>query len=431
MPDGRLLRDGSRQSRASPGRARDSPPDEAPPGMFSGTVTAHPHSHVPENGSRARCRRPERPSAAIPEAPSPTPGSSRPVRRWRSLRDDRGRCRLARIRASDARTNAGAAHDDPRNAAAAADRQPPARSHHPATRLSSVGFTTSARSSGAADDGPMGRPSSTASYPISGAPWTWHSDVLATCLRVRRRRLAPNRRRLLAELGRLRPGPVEITVRTRHQAASVRLPGPRERSTSTCIRPVMIDGIPTTPPARLAVDLGAVVPFDRYEAAMDQLRRPAALTWARPVRHALVARSERGRNGVGALRHLARGALRDPTSGNRRSSSGSSASSTRGLPPPITQLHDRRPRRVVRRSCRRLRYAAERIIVELDSLEWHLNRAGASPRIRSSRPKLRMLGWFVLEVTKDMLAEDADADVRTIGASSIERAPRPSPSRRA
>lgn len=64
-----------------------------------------------------------------------------------------------------------------------------------------------------------------------------------------------------------------------------------------------IDGIPLTGPIRLAVDLGAVVSFDRYKHTMRELRHHLGVT-SDDLLRAYLRHSRRGRNGCGALRDL-------------------------------------------------------------------------------------------------------------------------------
>src|SRR5690606_2034149 len=106
---------------------------------------------------------------------------------------------------------------------------------------------------------------------------TWHTMVLAKCLALDA--IASHRTAaVLLGIGGFRPGPIEVTVRhnTKRASAGSRVHESRDFG---LIRPRSIEHIPTTPPARLSVDLGAVVSFERYEAAMDQLLGRGSLTW--------------------------------------------------------------------------------------------------------------------------------------------------------
>jgi hypothetical protein len=65
--------------------------------------------------------------------------------------------------------------------------------------------------------------------------------------------------------------------------------------------PEVLDGIPVTSRCRLAIDLGAVVSFERYKHAVRELRHGHGLTNDQLLR-AYLRHSERGRNGCGAIR---------------------------------------------------------------------------------------------------------------------------------
>lgn len=249
-------------------------------------------------------------------------------------------------------------------------------------------------------------------YQIVGAPWTWHTSLMRECLAhdgvVSHRSAA-----VLLRAGHFRPGPPEITVRTGSKAHGA---GSRvhEALDFHLINPIRIGRLPVTPPARLAVDLGSVVAYIRYEEAIDQLRGRGDVTWPQLTR-TLRTHAKRGRNGVGALRRylmerigydalesvLEQRILRDLE--------------RRRFPEPTTQLmiYDRDGSFLARVD---LAFEAQMVIIEGDSLGWHLNRRSFTkdPVIRR---KLRMLGWFVLEITNDMLDADADgtyADLREI-----------------
>lgn len=255
-------------------------------------------------------------------------------------------------------------------------------------------------------------------YLINGAPRTWHAKVLAICLAygaVASHRTAA----ALLGVGGFRPGPVEVTVRrhTKLQRCGSRV---HESLDFDLIAPIMIDGIPTTPPARLAVDLGAVVSFARYEAAMDHLLGRRKLTWE-AMFDALMKHARRGRNGVGALRALLEERYGSEVEESPLEQWFLRELRMRGLPRPVTQLQvDDEDGAFVARVD--VAYPEARIIVELDSLEWHFNRTSFS-KDPATRLRLRRLGWFVLEVTKDMLTDDPAEVFRNLRELLHERTP--------
>src|SRR5690606_20604973 len=67
------------------------------------------------------------------------------------------------------------------------------------------------------------------------------------------------------------------------------------------VPPIHIDGIPCTPPRRLAVDIGAVLGDTAYTTVIRELRRSHGVSWKQLVA-ILELHSRRGRNGCGPLR---------------------------------------------------------------------------------------------------------------------------------
>jgi very-short-patch-repair endonuclease len=257
-------------------------------------------------------------------------------------------------------------------------------------------------------------------YQIVGAPWTWHTTVLRECLA--RDGIASHRTgAVFLRAGGFRPGPVEITVRTasKDHDAGARV---HEALDFDLIQPIVIGSIPVTPPARLGVDLGSVVSYARYEATMDELIGRGDVTWEELAEH-LETHARRGRNGVGTLRKYldARmGSLVDATGLEQRLLR---ELRRRGFPEPTTQLviNDRFGVFLARVD---VAYEPERVILEADSLEWHLNRRSLT-KDPTVRRRLRMLGWFVLEITHDMLVDDADATFADLRRLLHRRRPDP------
>ena len=180
-----------------------------------------------------------------------------------------------------------------------------------------VGFTSSTiqrmRTSG------MWTTKGTGVYAVAGAPRTWHQRVLAVCLELNA--VASHRTAaVLLDVSGFRQGPVEVTVR-RHTKLSRSGARVHESLDVDLIKPILVDGIPTTPPARLAVDLGSVVKFERYEAAIDQLIGRRAVSWDDLYRtlilHAVAAATASARSGRSST------SASDPRSATRCSSSGS------------------------------------------------------------------------------------------------------------
>ena len=68
-------------------------------------------------------------------------------------------------------------------------------------------------------------------------------------------------------------------------------------------RIIRVGGLPTTAPERLAVDLGGVVSFERYQAGIEDLIARGLLSWNDAL-DSLVLHARRGRRGIGAARQL-------------------------------------------------------------------------------------------------------------------------------
>lgn len=152
-------------------------------------------------------------------------------------------------------------------------------------------------------------------YAIVGVAWTWRRNLAAVVLSLSSamasHRAAAGLLGAVADDRALRP--IELTV------PADRTPrrdfGPtRERIGDLPIivhesidfhrdLPILVDGIPTTPPLRLAVDLGSVVPFDSYRRAIGILRRTHGVDWV-SLERTYRRHGAQGRNGCGSLRDL-------------------------------------------------------------------------------------------------------------------------------
>ena len=164
------------------------------------------------------------------------------------------------------------------------------------------------------------------------------------------------------------------------------------------------------------------MPFERYVQTMDQLIGRGALTWS-DLFDALVLHARRGRNGVGTLRAYLRENYGSTIEESPFEQWIQRQLQARGFPTPTTQLVilDKDGSFLARVDSA---YEAERVIIEVDSIEWHLNRTSFTkdPVVRR---RLRMLGWFVFEITWDMVTADADRTFSDLRDLLIQRAPRP------
>lgn len=266
-------------------------------------------------------------------------------------------------------------------------------------------------------------------YQIVGAPWTWHTSLLRECLA--RDGVASHRSAaVMLNAGPFRPGSPEVTVRSgsKDHDAGARA---HEALDFDLIRPITIRAIPVTPPARLAVDLGAVVSYAQYEMTIDQLVGRGDVTWAQLTQH-LRTHAKRGRNGVGTLRTYLKNRIGYDVEESVLEQRILRDLRKRGFTEPTTQLsiHDQDGSFLARVD---LAFEPEMVVIEGDSLGWHLNRRSFT-KDPTVRRRLRMLGWFVMEITNDMLELDAERTYRDLrdllderSASNSSVRPEPTP----
>jgi len=255
-------------------------------------------------------------------------------------------------------------------------------------------------------------------YLVSGAPRTWHSDLLAPCLAYEGMASHRATARLLHLDGFDLAG-VELSVARGHR--ELRVEGTvHERLDFELARRTMrrIEGIPSTSPARLVADLGSVVPFPVYEAAVEELIRRKLLTWP-AARASLRLHARRGRDGVGALRLVVGDRVDDHVGDSVLEARFHREGRRRMLPSAIPQhpIYDQQG------FIARVDYAyvASRIAIELDSVTHHLTRA-AFEDDRRKRNRLKLAGWLVLEFTTQMLREEPDVVFAQIGLALRQRA---------
>ncbi len=152
-------------------------------------------------------------------------------------------------------------------------------------------------------------------YGLAGVAWTWRRNLAAVVFAVAG--ALASHRAAACLLGAVHDDratpPLELSVPASRSPAQTfdrtraRIDGLpiviHESVDLRRISPVLIDGIRTTPPLRLAVDLGSVVPFNGYRRAVGTLRRAHGVDWA-SLDRVYRQHSIQGRNGCGALRDL-------------------------------------------------------------------------------------------------------------------------------
>ena len=250
-------------------------------------------------------------------------------------------------------------------------------------------------------------------YLINGAPISWRTTVLTACLSaggvVSHRTAAA-----LLDIEGFRSRRIEISVPRGAGRSRTEVPGVTTHlSTDLHLAAIVtIDALPVTDPARLAVDLGGVVPFDRYQVAVEDLVGRKLLDWEKAL-DTLVVHARRGRNGVGSLRSLLeeRYGADIPQSALERVFV--RLASARGLPQPELQYVISDADGFVARVD--AAYPEQRLAIELDSLRWH-GPARVFELDHRKRARLVAAGWHVLAFTWHMMLNDPDAVVRSVRA---------------
>jgi predicted transcriptional regulator of viral defense system len=236
-------------------------------------------------------------------------------------------------------------------------------------------------------------------YLLQGAPRTWHTEVLAACFALGG--IASHRTAAaLHRLDGFRPDIIEITI---PRGRAVIRPGIvlHEATDLHLFRPIRIAGIPTTPLARLAVDLGSVISFRRYDAVIAEMVRRKEVSWD-DLLDQLIRHSRRGRNGVGALRAVLDLHFGEDVGESVLEGAFLRELRRRGLPEPVAQysIHDRDGFVARVDFC----YPELRIVIELDGRRFHGEPVFESDRLK--RDRLGADGWSVQEISRRMLLAD-------------------------
>jgi len=251
-------------------------------------------------------------------------------------------------------------------------------------------------------------------YLIHGAPLTWHAKLMARCLSLDG--VASHRSAAaLHGLDRFDSGLIEISVprwrRVPRDGTII-----HESTDLHLFERQKISGIPTTPIGRLAVDLGAVIEFDRFDRAVTEMVRRKMVTWE-DLLVQLIRHSRRGRNGVGVLR-----ALLDERFGANVGDSVLEGAflrelRRRGLPEPVAQLTVCDYAGFIARVD--FAYPELRIAIELDGRAWHGESVFETDR--DKRLRLVASGWTVVEITWRMLLDDPSTVFRRLERTIRDR----------
>lgn len=262
-------------------------------------------------------------------------------------------------------------------------------------------------------------------YALAGVAWTWRRNLAAVVLSVSG--AVASHRAAASLLGvhwddRATP-PVEFCVPDRATPAREfertieRTPGItiicHENLDLGRVPHRLVDGIPTTAPLRLAVDLGSVVDFDQYRRAMSRLMKRHGVDWA-ALAHAYRQHSVQGRNGCGALRDLLeRHAGNEGVPDEVVEAMCADLLVGAGLPAPVHQHEIVRPDGTLARFD--LAYPAYRIGIETDG------RGHGEEAVRQwdnrRRNDLQLLGWDVFHFTWEDVVFRPDVVVATVRAA--------------
>lgn len=268
-------------------------------------------------------------------------------------------------------------------------------------------------------------------YALGGVPWSWRRNLAAVVLSVPTS--VASHRAAATMLGARWDdralAPIEVTVPTgltprrgfpRTEARAGQRVIVHEQRDHGRVPSVLVDGIPTTPPLRLAVDLGGVVDFDRYRRAMSLLRRHHGVDWV-ALDKVYRRHSIQGRDGCGALRdllerHFGEAGAPDEVVEGRCADLLVAA----GLPAPEHQFVVKRPDGSTARID--LAYPEQQIGIETDGSihgEEHV-------RIADNRRRndLLLLGWTMLHFGWEDVVHRPDVVVATVRAALARHAER-------
>lgn len=222
----------------------------------------------------------------------------------------------------------------------------------------------------------------------------------------------------LLEIPTYEGAPVEISVPTKrgfaHPTAIV-----HESRDLSYVPSWSIDGIPCTPPLRLAVDAGAVLGRTAYATVLRELRRQHHVSW-RQLAAILRLHSRRGRNGCGPLREqLERYYGMEGIPESTLEQEALDLMVDAGLPMPVAQ----HPIDVVGVPRFRIDFAypVECIAIEIDGPHHELPEVEDYDRWRQGI--LEELGWEVLRFKEEDLVHRPDFVIRSIREALRRRRP--------
>lgn len=203
---------------------------------------------------------------------------------------------------------------------------------------------------------------------------------------------------------------VHITVENRLQSPKRWLNVHKVGAASRCVR---IEGLAVTPLSQTLLDLGAKMPADALEDALESaLRR--RLTTVSKLEAFLEQRCVRGRRGCAPLRRLlaARGDI--PATGSRFETRFNRLLRNAGLPLPDRQVEIFDGDRFIGRVD--FAYVNARVLIEADGYLFHSGRQ-AWQRDGTKGNHFGLQGWLILHFTTEDLQERPNEVIETVRAA--------------
>lgn len=258
-------------------------------------------------------------------------------------------------------------------------------------------------------------------YRVAAAPRTWHQRVLVAVHAAGSGALASHRSAsALWGLDGSTQGVPEVVTPRHLRSWAVDLGRRHESKDLHLADPTVRSAIPCTGVTRTLVDLGAVVPAELVQKAIDDAIRRHLCTWD-DLHHALAMHSRQGRNGVGPLRMILEecyGTVVPDSHFNRLVERLIVAD---GLPQPTAEhvVRDDSGREIGRVD---LAFEPQLVGLELDSRRHHLS-AAAFEHDRARQNRLELQGWMILRYTWRHYTQNPQQILTDVRDALCRRAP--------
>lgn len=260
-------------------------------------------------------------------------------------------------------------------------------------------------------------------YRVAAAPRTWHQRVLAAVHAAGPGALASHRSAAaLWGLDGSTQGMPEIVTPRHLRSWAVDLGRRHESKDLHLADPTSRLAIPCTGLTRTLVDLGAVVPVERVQQAIDDALRRRLCSWD-DLLHAMAMHSRQGRNGVGALRAILEECYGTAVPDSRFNRLVERLLVAHGLPKPTVE-HVVRDDSGTELGRLDLAFEPARVGIELDSRRYHLT-ASAFERDRHRQNQLELHGWLILRYTWLHYTRTPQQLVADVGRALRTRGPHP------